>query len=200
MIDAGRMPLPEYAAAHPSAKVTPAELEILKNYVTSISRKHYAAGDTAAIVEKPKVSHTPTSINGIAYFDDYKKWKVISSTGRPDNGTSRIIYGNDIAVKALEQDQILPWPDGAVIVKVVWNSQAPDADGNVKPGNFNNIQIMVRDAKKFSTTEGWGFARFSGLDLKPYGKTASFATNCINCHQLAKGTGFVFDIPTKPVR
>ena len=30
MIDAGRMPLPEYAAAHPSAKVTPAELAILK--------------------------------------------------------------------------------------------------------------------------------------------------------------------------
>lgn len=199
MIDAGRMPLPAYTATHPSAKVTPTELAILKNYVTNISQKHYAAGDTARILEKPKVSHVPTSINGIRYFDDYKNWKVISTTGRPDNGTSRIIYGNDIAVKALEENNILPWPDGAVIVKVVWTSQAPDADGNVKPGNFNNVQIMVRDAKKFSETEGWGFARFGGLDLKPYGKTASFATSCINCHQLAKGTGFVFDIPTKPV-
>ncbi|GGM95214.1 hypothetical protein GCM10010967_30790 [Dyadobacter beijingensis] len=199
MIDAGRMPLPAYTAIHPSAKVTPAELTILKNYVTDLSRKHYAAGDTARIRQNPRVSNVPTSINGIRYFDDYKNWKVISSTGRPDNGTMRIIYGNDIAVKALENDQIRPWPDGAVIVKVVWNSQAPDADGNVKPGNFNNVQMMVRDAGKFSATEGWGFARFNGLDLKPVGTTATFATACINCHQLAGETGFVFDIPTKRV-
>ncbi|MCF0074724.1 heme-binding domain-containing protein [Dyadobacter sp. CY261] len=199
MIDAGRMPLPEYTATHPSAKVSPAELGILKKYVTEISRKHYATGDTAHIVGKPRVSQAPTSLNGIRYFDDYKNWKVISSTGRADNGTMRIIYGNDIAVKALEQDKIRPWPDGAVIAKVVWNSQAPDAEGNVKPGNFNNVQIMVRDAKKFTETEGWGFARFNGLELKPYGKTASFATACMNCHQLAEETGFVFDIPTKRV-
>jgi hypothetical protein len=197
MIDAGRMPIPAYTIAHPSAKVSPAELDVLKQYVTKISRTHYAAGDTAKIIEKPKVSQVPTSINGIRYFDHYKKWKVISSTGRPDNGTMRIIYGNDIVVKALEQNTIRPWPDGAVIVKVVWNSQAPDAAGNVKPGNFNNVQIMVRDAKKFAETEGWGFARFNGLALKPYGKTLTFATSCINCHQLAKETGFVFDIPTR---
>ncbi|WP_353719186.1 heme-binding domain-containing protein [Dyadobacter sp. 676] len=198
MIDAGRMPLPGYAAAHPGAKVTSAELDILKKYVTKLSRGHYATGDTARIIEKPKVANVPTSPNGIQYLDDYKNWKVISTTGRPDNGTMRIIYGNDIAVKALEEDRIRPWPDGAVIAKVVWNSQAPDADGNVKPGNFSNVQLMVRDAKKFAETEGWGFARFNGLDLKPYGKTAAFATSCINCHQLARETGFVFDIPTRP--
>ncbi len=199
MIDAGRMPLPAYTAAHPSAKVTPAELDILKNYVTTLSRTHYATGDTARIAEKPKVAQSPTSVNGIRYFDDYKNWKVISSTGRQDNGTMRIIYGNDIAVKAIEKDQILPWPDGSIIVKVVWNSQHADASGNVKPGNFNNIQMMIRDSKKFSDTEGWGFARFNGLDLQPAGKTLSFATSCINCHQLASETGFVFDLPTKGI-
>lgn len=199
MIDAGRMPLPEYAAAHPSARVTPAELTILKNYVTNLSRAHQPASDTARIAGKQKPTTVPTSVNGIRYIDDYKNWKVISTTGRPDNGTSRIIYGNDIAVKALEQDQIRPWPDGAVIVKVVWNSQAPDKDGNIMPGSFNNIQLMVRDAKKFADTEGWGFAKFNGPELKPQGQKASFATTCINCHQLASETGFVFDIPTRPV-
>lgn len=197
MIDAGRMPLPAYTATHPSAKVSPGELDILKSYVTGLSKAHYGAGDTSRIVEKPRPAAVPASANGIAYFDDYKNWKVISSTGRPDNGTLRMIYGNDIAVKALEEDRIRPWPDGAVIVKVVWNSQPADAAGNVMPGNFNNVQIMVRDSRKFAGTEGWGFAKFNGPDLVPTGKTASFATTCINCHQLAAETGFVFDIPTK---
>lgn len=204
MIDAGRMPLPAYTIAHPSAKVTAAELGILKNYVTSLSRTNHAIGDTARIQQKAGAQAThaqpkrvPTSLNGIQYFDDYKNWKVISSTGRPDNGTTRLIYGNDIAVKALEEARINPWPNGAIIVKVVWNSQHEDAAGNVMPGNFNNVQIMVKDDQKFADTEGWGFAKFNGLDLKPTGTTLSFATACINCHQLASETGFVFDIPTK---
>jgi hypothetical protein len=204
MIDAGRMPLPAYTAAHPSAKVTPAELDILKKYVTDLSNANHATGDTARIQQKaglqpdsvlPKA--VPTSVNGIPYFDDYKNWKVISSTGRPDNGTTRLIYGNDIAVKALEENRINPWPNGATIVKVVWNSQHEDAAGNIMPGNFNNVQIMIKDDQKFKDTEGWGFAKFNGLDLKPTGTTLSFATSCINCHQLASETGFVFDIPTK---
>ncbi|MBE9464447.1 heme-binding domain-containing protein [Dyadobacter subterraneus] len=206
MIDAKKMPLPSYTAIHPAAKVSDKELVILKNYVTGLSAKIHEKGDTATIKKSEHnapTNHTaqsnnfPESVNGIRYFDDYKNWKVISSTNRFDNGTMRLIYGNDIAVKAIKEDKIKPWPNGAIIVKVVWNSQHEDKNGNISTGNFNNVQMMIRDDKKFKATEGWGFARFSGLDLVPYGKTISFATSCINCHKLVPENGFVFDIPTK---
>ena len=58
---------------------------------------------------------------------------------------------------------------------------------------------MVKDAARYSDTEGWGFAKFNGEALTPTGKTASFAvTSCISCHrQLAEETGFLFNVPLK---
>jgi hypothetical protein len=83
-------------------------------------------------------------------------------------------------------------------VKVVWGKQAEDKEGNVLPGNFQNAQFMIKDSKKYSATEGWGFAKFDGLDLKPAGKTILFEQTCANCHRLlAPENDFVFNIPTK---
>jgi hypothetical protein len=200
MVDQGRMPLPSYTAVHPSARVTDEEINTLKRYVTALTNQPKPA------VIKP-VTHTPAtrsaksaapiSLNGITYFDDYKIWKVIASTNRFDNGTMRLVYGNDIAVKALEKNTINPWPDGARIVKVVWDKLPVDSVGNVHAGKFNNVQLMIRDSKKFRETGGWGYARFSTPQLIPYGKTITAAVECYECHKLASSNGFVFDIPTK---
>jgi len=198
MIEAGKMPLPQYTAVHSKARITDEELVLLKNYVTELSNRNHGAGDTMEIkTAKKSAGDMPKSINGISYFDSYKSWKVIASTNRLDNGTMRLVYGNDITVKAIKENTINPWPDGAIIVKVVWNLQPQDKEGNVIPGNFNNVQMMIKDSKRFSDTEGWGFARFNGLELKPYGSTVAFAVSCINCHRLVAKNGFVFDIPTK---
>lgn len=198
------MPLKSYAALHASAKVSKAEITTLKKYVSSlpspgssVTSKASAVSTTTASTAPRRSSPWPRSPNGISYTDDYRNWQVIATTNRFDNGTLRIIYGNDIAVKALQQNNINPWPNGAKIVKVVWNKQPEDADGNVHTGSFNNIQFMIRDDKRFNDTGGWGFARFSTPELIPYGKTATFATTCFNCHRLASANGFVFDVPTK---
>jgi hypothetical protein len=197
MVEQGKMPLESYTTVHPSARITETDINVLKRYVLSLSNPVVAKPPvkTAAAIGFPfPLSPSP---NGITYFSDYKNWKVITATNRFDNGTMRIIYGNDIAIKAIQQNNINPWPNGAKIVKVVWNKQPEDKDGNVSPGAFNNVQFMIRDDKKYKDTEGWGFARFSTPKLIPYGKTASFDTECINCHRLASARGFVFDIPTK---
>jgi hypothetical protein len=200
MVDQGRMPLPSYAAVHPDARVTEAEINTLKRYVTALTNQPKpavikpTAHMTAVPVTRPT---TPTSLNGIAYFDDYKTWKVIASTNRFDNGTMRLIYGNDIVVKALENNTINPWPDGARIAKVVWDKQPVDSLGNVHAGKFNNVQLMIRDSKKFRETGGWGYARFNTPQLIPYGKAITFEVECYQCHKLASSNGFVFDIPTK---
>jgi hypothetical protein len=201
MIDQGKMPLKSYAALHPSAKVSKDELALLKDFMISYSAEKALKKKNARLTAKPgqlsTTTEKPVALNGVAYTDDYKNWEVISATNRFDNGTMRIIYGNAITVKAIKENKINPWPEGSVIVKVVWNKLPEDKNGEVRTGDFNNAQFMVKDSEKFKDTEGWGFARFSTPKLLAYGKNAGFATECINCHQLASKTGFVFDIPVK---
>lgn len=206
MAEQGRMPLKSYVAVHPSAKVTAGDVSILKRYLLSLPDGQKR--DTAKIVKPDQEAEfhnqtefpagkIPTALNGISYFSDYKKWKVISTTHNYAVQGIKVIYGNDIMVKALQEGKINPFPDGAKIVKVVWNPRTEDKDGNVKAANFNNAQFMIRDSKKFKDTEGWGFAKFLGLKLLPYGKTAKFGVACINCHRVVTDQGFVFDMPTK---
>lgn len=195
-IEQDQMPLKRYRLAHPAGRVSASEVAILKRYVNTLPGRHKV--DTARIVTQTVTNHqTPVSLNGIPYSADYKNWKIISVTDKFDGGSMRIVYGNDIVVKAI-QNRKLPFPDGAKIVKVVWGKQAEDKDGNVLPGNFQNVQFMIKDSRKYSATEGWGFAKFDGLELKPAGKTVLFEQTCINCHRLlAPENDFVFNIPTK---
>lgn len=204
MVNAGKMPLKSYTTFHPSAKVSSAELSVLKSYLYTL--KITPVEDTSrinsAIIQyrqwqkKQVVQQTvPVSVNGIKHMPEYRNWQVMSTTSRFDNGTMRVMYANPIAAQAIRDKNINPWPQGAVIVKVVWE-KLEDKEGNIRPGKFINIQYMVRDKEKFSATKGWGFARFDTPGLKPYGTLASFK-KCIACHQAVKPTGFVFDLSTK---
>lgn len=206
MVKSGRMPLKSYVAVHPEAKVTEAEVTTIQKYVLSITDHNpktpteISASNEEYEKWKDKVvsrKNIPESPNGVKYSDDFKNWKVISMSTLYDN-SMRVIYGNDIAVKAIKEERFHPWPDGAIVVKVVWE-QVENKYGEVRPGKFINAQFMVKDAKKYKDTEGWGFAKFSTQELIPTGKTAAFASkSCINCHrQLAEETGFLFNVPLK---
>ena len=204
MIKAGKMPLPLYARFHPSARLDISEIETITDYVRSydinqpnLSKK--IAADSEYDYWRNEAIGTKfdrTSPNGIHYSDEFKHWKVISMANLYDN-SMRVIFGNDIAVKAIEREEFHPWPEGARVVKAVWE-QIEDKYGEFRPGKFINVQLMVKD-NKYSNTEGWGFAKFSGVDLVPTGKLANFASkSCISCHrQLAEETGFLFNVPPK---
>src|SRR5229473_2726385 len=107
------------------------------------------AAKTAADVEYGKWIRTSTAtmdvkpeFNGVAYIPDYKNWKVISSTDRFDNHTLREIFGNDVAVKAIAENHINPWPDGTMFAKVAWAQSQPDENGVVKTGAFVQVELM----------------------------------------------------------
>ena len=72
----------------------------------------------------------------------------------------------------------------------------------IQPGEFIQVEFMIKDSKKYSATKGWGWARWKGTDLVPYGKEALFTTECISCHRPMKENDFVFTMPLhiKPVR
>lgn len=199
-IQMGVMPLSSYLRVHPHAAVTAEQLAILKAYLSPPAMATTAATDTADAdysnwIHAGDVSaHVHPAPNGIAFLRDYKNWKTISSTERFDNNSMREILGNDVAVKAIDEDQIHPWPDGTVFAKVAWLEQ-PDGKGLVRTGAFYQVEFMIRDSKKYASTLGWGWARWRGADLKPYGKDASFTGECVNCHRPLRSTNYIFTSP-----
>jgi hypothetical protein len=134
--------------------------------------------------------------NGIEFPADYKDWKVISSTNRMDNGTLREVLGNDVAVKAVQDGEINPWPDGTMLAKVAW-VQLADGDGSIRAGRFKQVEFMIKDRQKYAATKGWGWARWLGTDLKPYGTSAAFTDSCVSCHLPLRDNDFVFTLPVK---
>ena len=133
--------------------------------------------------------------NGVEFMPDYKNWKAISSTDRWDNGTLREILGNEIAIKAIAENRINPWPDGTAFAKVAWYQTPPDDKGVVRTGAFRQVEFMVKDAKKYAATGGWGWGRWLGSDLKPYGKDANFQNECVTCHAPLRKNDYVFTMP-----
>jgi hypothetical protein len=140
------------------------------------------------------VSPTP---NGIVFPEDYKDWRVISSSHRLDNNTLRVILGNDAAIEAAGSGKTNPWPDGAILGKLVWKeSTLPSWEKAVVPGEFVHVEFMVKDSKKYKNTGGWGFARWKGLQQEPYGQDASFVYECFGCHTPVKENDYVFTHPS----
>ena len=202
-IQLGAMPLPAYRRVHPGSAITPEQLTVLRQYLNP-PVPNQAVTDTAAADAQydkwvhansiaPNVLPTP---NGIAFLPDYKNWKAISSTDRFDNHTMRVILGNDIAVKAIAENHINPWPDGTTFAKVAWQQQ-PDDQGVVHTGAFIQVEFMICDSNKYASTKGWGWARWRGSDLKPYGKDAAFTNECIGCHEPVRQNDYVYTMPFK---
>ena len=134
----------------------------------------------------------PVSPNGIAIYPDYMSWKVIAPSYREDKGQIRIITGNETAVAALRAGR-KPLPDGSVLAKVAWKAEKhPAFPVATEPGAFVQVEFMVKDARKYKDTGGWGFARFVGNDLKPYGKDAGFVKECFGCHTPVASNDYLF--------
>ncbi|MFA5984893.1 MAG: cytochrome P460 family protein [Methylococcaceae bacterium] len=134
--------------------------------------------------------------NGIEFPTGYSHWQSIALSHRTDKDSIRAILGNDIAVKAARTGATKPWPEGTILAKVSWQQRNdenwPEA---VVPGQFTQMEIMLKNAKKYTETGGWGFARWRGKELKPWGDNADFTKECMACHISVSGQDYVF---TKP--
>ena len=205
-IQMGSMPLPSYLKVHPGAAVTAEQLAVLRNYLSTPAAAPDAAAVAAAasaadaqyeawITSGNKAIAVQPEFNGLAFMPEYKTWQAISSTDRTDNHTMREILGNDIAVKAIAEKHINSWPDGTVFAKVAWQQAAPDDKGVVKTGAFIQVELMVKDSKKYAATDGWGWGRWRGPDLKPYGKDVGFQNECTGCHAPVAKNDYVYTMP-----
>jgi hypothetical protein len=189
----GAMPPRAYTRLHPEARIASADVETLERWLRPVDHGD-ATVPVAAQYAAPISARVAPAPNGIPFIPDYVDWKPISTTHRFDNQTQRVILGNPVAMKAIAARRIMPWPDGTTFAKVAW-SEAPDVHREGSAARFVQVELMIKDARRFSSTEGWGFARWRGDALTPYGADASFVNECTGCHAPMRANDFVYTMP-----
>jgi hypothetical protein len=134
-------------------------------------------------------------IYGVKIPQGYRDWKLISVTHEAgDFNQLRAQLGNDLAIKTYREGK-LPFPDGAIIVALHWQRVPSDEDNKVLggmqafvTGSPLNMQVMIKDSKKYASSGGWGYADFR--DGKP--SSLEVHEKCYPCHVPAKASDYVY--------
>jgi hypothetical protein len=137
--------------------------------------------------------HSVGPSNGIGYPEGWQSWATIAVSHRNDNNTMRVILGNEQAVAAARSGSANPWPDGAIIGKVVWKDTTLDNwPAATAPGEFVHAEFMFKDSGQYAETDGWGWARWVGVEQVPFNDGMQA---CISCHTPVKDRDWVFTDP-----
>jgi Cytochrome P460 len=139
---------------------------------------------------RPTIADGASPIFGVTIPQGYRQWELIAPAeeAAPLNEL-RVVLGNETAITAY-RNGTLPFPDGAVLVKLAWKRvQSSEFEPASVPGSATTVQVMVKDSRKYASTDGWGFGRFVN------GKPADEAQHetCFACHEAGvKDHDFVF--------
>jgi len=151
------------------------------------------AGATAS--SPPEENASP--IYGVVLPPDYRNWQVVSVAHEAGSlNDIRVILGNDIAMKAF-REHTLPFPDGSVIARLAWKYEASARNDAIfgrqqsfVAGDPTNVQISVKDSKRYAESGGWGYGQFENGKANP-GRPLMQA--CFACHRkLPVADDFVF--------
>jgi hypothetical protein len=128
----------------------------------------------------------------------FRKWVFVGAPLTPNglnNGEAGFPEYHNVYVEQKNVDAFLKtgsFPEGTVFVKELTRVLTPMfPDGSrTEPsgrgyfnGEFNGIDMTVKDSKRFAKTNGWGFFTF-GHHPMPYEQTAAEkpAAECASCH------------------
>jgi Cytochrome P460 len=128
----------------------------------------------------------------------FRKWVFVGAPLTPNglnNGKAGFPEYHNVYVEAKNVDVYLKtgsFPEATVIVKELTRVLSPTfPDGSrTEPsgrgffnGDYNGIDLTVKDSKRFAKTNGWGFFTYGHHPL-PYAKTAaeSSVAECAGCH------------------
>jgi hypothetical protein len=147
---------------------------------------------------QPRRRETVTEWNRIP--SRLQKLEMDCSTVRFDSDTLRVILGNDIAIKAIADNNTNPWPDGTTLAKVGWFQQK-DEYGVVEAGAFLKVGFMIKDkGGKYASTAGWRWAEWEGTEQRPFGNGPSFAAGCLICRTPQRKSDYTFTLPIQFVK
>jgi hypothetical protein len=131
--------------------------------------------------------------NGVAYPHGWQDWPTIAVSHRMDNNTLRVIVGNEIAAAAARSGQTNPWPDGAVLGKVVWkDATLENWPAAIAPGPLVHAEFMFKDSAGHADTGGWAWARWVGMEQASFNDGMQV---CTACHTPVADRDWVFTDP-----
>lgn len=134
---------------------------------------------------------------GVTLPEGYRNWQFVSIAHeegeKPD---IRVILGNDTAMKAFREGT-LPFPDGTIIARLAYkyesspqNNAVFGRDQSFVAGEPTNVQIEVKDSKRYASTGGWGYGQFENGKPNPSEKIVN---GCFACHtKLPPATDLIF--------
>jgi hypothetical protein len=169
-----------------------------RKYMPAIALASLAALRGLALAAQDK--YTVQVPDGIALSEvrGLETWQTVAVSHAIDLNLIEVILGNPEMVEAYQAG--LPaagkqFPDGVKMVKIHWNATksttAPDT--TIVPGTLHDIDVMVKDSKRFPNTGGWGYAEF---DYDPASETFTpFGTGSacgFECHTRVAARDYVF--------
>ena len=107
-------------------------------------------------------------------------------------GGMHLIHVNAKGLPTLQKGGSFPYPDGTIFADDVHEFSVKDSASVEGAKKF--VTVMVKDAKKYASTGGWGFQVWVGGDpSKPQIPDAGHAiTACFVCHTPQKVQDYVF--------
>ena len=155
------------------------------------SRKLVSALAVAALLGAGAAAWADTKL---APPKDYRHWfHVNTAIVTKDSPVFDKIGGmhnvsvNAIGLKALKSGGT--YPDGSVFASDV--HEVTLSDGVYSESGRKVVAVMVKDAKKYAATGGWGFQFWEGGDPKKPAVTDA-AKQCFECHQPKKDQDDVY--------
>jgi mono/diheme cytochrome c family protein len=158
----------------------------------------------AAISTEDK--YTLKVLHGLAFseFRGYESWPVIAISH--NGNTLAAILGNPVMINAYKAGipgNGKPFPDGAKMVKVHWNAKvnAGEPGAPTVPGTQHDVDLMVKDSKRFADSGGWGYGAFeydaasntfTPATLKDKPPQGNDARCGFVCHTAVKTRDYVF--------
>jgi hypothetical protein len=155
-------------------------------------------GLVGILLSSVAVSATPAGYE-VSFPNGFRDWFVVNSmivtkdSAMFDQiGGMHIIYVNATGLPTLKKGGPFPYPDGTVFADDVHEFSVKE--GSYVEGNKKAVTVMVKDAKKYPTTGGWGFQVWAGGDpSKPLVPDAAHAIPaCFECHTPQKDQDYTF--------
>jgi hypothetical protein len=129
-------------------------------------------------------------------FKGYESWQTIAPSETPEG--IKAILGNGVMIAAYRAG--IPAngkavPDGAMMAKIEWSKHPNTASPYAVsvPETLKSLAFMVKDAKRFAASGGWGYAKFDYVAASDRFQPAGTGSACgYACHTKVKAHDFVF--------
>ena len=130
----------------------------------------------------------------IAFPQGYTRWTHVKSglipAGHPafaSYGGLHHIYANETALAGYRKGE---FADGSVLAYDLFETRATP-DGSIDQGPRRHVDVMVKDARRYAATGGWGYAEFAA-GAQQDRLSQDQRAGCAACHEHRKAQGYVF--------